>query len=165
VHIRVADIRDVQCVDTLLKRSYPVLMKHAYAPEILAAALPPMTRANPDLIVSGSYYIVEQDEAIIGCGGWTNRAPGTGVTTGGLVHARHFAVDPDCAGSGVGRAVFERCATDAGVTGATRIQAMSSLNAVPFYERMGLQRFSLIELPFGPGAGFCAVLMEGPLKI
>nr|WP_237212619.1 GNAT family N-acetyltransferase [Ruegeria lacuscaerulensis] len=122
-------------------------------------------QANPELVTSGSYYVAEKDGAIIGCGGWTCTAPGTGATTEGLVHARHFAVDPICAQTGVGRAIFERCVMDALATGATRIQALSSLNAEPFYERMGLRRFDLIEVPFGSDAGFPVVLMEGPLKV
>ncbi len=163
--VRVAGDQDFQTIHALLKRSYPVLMKPAYAPDVLSAALPLMTQANPDLITSGSYYVAENGGVIVGCGGWTWTAPGTGAASEGLVPARHFAVDPEHMSNGVGRAIFERCRADALVAGATRIQSLSSLNAEPFYERMGLRRLNLTELPIGEGVGFPVVLMEGPLKV
>lgn len=163
MHVRVADNRDLQGIGVLLRRSYPVLMKRAYAPDVLALALPLMTQANPDLVSSGRFYVAEDGGAIVGCGGWSFFAPGTGATVDGLVHARHFAVDPDRVGTGVGRAIFDRSAMDAPLAGAIRMQAFSSLNAEPFYRKMGLQRRALIEIPIGPGVAFPAILMDGPL--
>lgn len=162
--VRVATTKDMQGIETLLRRSYSSLMSSAYGADVLALALPAMTRAKPDLVASGIFYVAETAGSIVGCGDWTSAPPGDGVTVDGLARARHFAVDPDQAGTGIGRAIFERVSNDACAVGAVRIQALSSLNAEPFYKRMGLDRLDLIIVPMGPGIEFPVVLMEGPLR-
>lgn len=162
--VRVADSSDTRGIEVLLGRSYPVLMRQAYLSDVLALALPSMARAKPELLASGSFYVAEKAGGIVGCGGWTFAAPGSGDIIDGLVHARQFAVDPDCAGTGVGRAIFDRSAKDAVAAGASRIQAFSSLNAEPFYARMGLKRLGLVHVPMGEGVSFPVVLMEGQLS-
>lgn len=164
MRVRVATTKDMQGIDALLGRSYSSLMPSAYRADVLALALPAMTRAKPELIASGSFYVAETAGSIVGCGGWTSAPPGDGATVDGLVHARHFAVDPDRARTGIGRAIFERVSNDACAVGAVRIQALSSLNAEQFYKRMGLDRLDLIPVPMGPGIEFPVVLMEGPLR-
>lgn len=161
--VRVATTKDMQGIEALLGRSYSRQMPSAYAADVLALALPAMIQAKPDLVASGTFYVAEAASSIVGCGGWTSAPPGDGATVAGLIHARHFAVDPDRAGTGIGRAIFERVSNDACAVGAVRIQALSSLNAEPFYKRMGLDRLDLIHVPMGPGIEFPVVLMEGPL--
>ena len=163
MRIRVASSKDLQRIEALLERSYPNLMKQAYAPDVLALALPAMTRANPELLASGSFYVAETAGSVIGCGGWTFAPPGGGDTLEGLVHAKHFAVDPNRSSTGIGRAIFERSTNDACAAGAIRIQALSSLNAEPFYKSMGMDRLDLISVPMGAGIEFPVVLMEGLL--
>jgi GNAT superfamily N-acetyltransferase len=81
-------------------------MKAGYDAFFLSAALPLMTRANPTLLQSGTYYLSEtQDGTIIGCGGWTFERPGGGEVVPGLVHIRHFATHPDWIGRGIGTAL------------------------------------------------------------
>ena len=138
-------------------------MSQAYSSEVLAIALPAMTRANPNLVNSGTFYVVEILGTIAGCGGWSFEAPGSGITTSGLAHIRHFAVDPQHVGNGIGRAIFEYSSKCAANLGANSFQALSSLNAEPFYARMGLKRLELISIPIGSTAKFPVVLMEGLL--
>jgi N-acetylglutamate synthase-like GNAT family acetyltransferase len=161
--VRVATTKDMQGISALIGRSYSILMQSAYAQDVLARALPAMTRANPDLVASGTFYVAEDAGSLVGCGGWTFAPPGGGTIIDGLVHARHFAVEPERSGTGIGRAIFERVSNDACAAGAVRIQALSSLNAEPFYKRMGLDRLDLIPVAMGAGVEFPVVLMEGPL--
>ncbi|MEP9398215.1 GNAT family N-acetyltransferase [Mesorhizobium sp. KR2-14] len=163
VQVRIATSDDIAGIEALLNRSYPVLMAQAYSPPVLALALTLIARENPALIGSGTFYVAKDAGIIVGCGGWTFDAPGSGAVVDGLAHARRFAVDPERAGRGIGRAIFGRSARDAAEAGATRIQALSSLNAAPFYERMGLRRLDLIRVPIGAGVEFPLVLMEGEL--
>src|SRR4051812_50213023 len=84
-------------------------MATAYAPELLARALPLMVRPNPALLASGTYHVAETDGgAVVGCGGWTRERPGTREVQPGLAHIRHFATRAESAGRGVGRAVYRR---------------------------------------------------------
>lgn len=159
--IRPATPADLPQIAALLARSYPALMRPAYPPALLEAALPALTRPNPELVASGRFYVAEAMGALLGCGGWSLAAPGHGAETPGLAHLRHFAVDPASIGKGVGRALFQRCTAEARSAGARHWQALSSLNAEAFYTRMGLTRIEALALPLGPDCAFPVLRMEG----
>lgn len=163
MHIRRALPDDLPQIAALLQRSYPELMRPAYPPALLAAALPALTRPNPELVASGRFYVAEAMGALLGCGGWSRAAPGHGPETPGFAHLRHFAVDPASIGTGVGRALFQRCTAEARIAGARHWQALSSLNAEAFYTRMGLNRIEALTLPLGPDCAFPVLRMEGAL--
>ncbi len=159
---RLAALSDETAVSALLLASYSALMAKDYEAGVLAAALPRMVRANPGLLGSGTFYVVEgPGYAVIGCGGWTLAAPGTKVEVAGLGHLRHFATHPDFVRRGVGRLIYDRCVGAAGLACVTRFQAYSSLTAVPFYASVGLAFVRSFDLPLGGGASLPAVLMEG----
>ena len=78
--VRPATKSDMDAIDGLLSRSYPALLKADYAPSILVTAVPRMTKAQPALIKSGTYYVAEDPcGALLGAGGWTFALPGRGV--------------------------------------------------------------------------------------
>lgn len=161
VVIRTATPDDAVPVSALLAVSYSVLMPPSYPAEILAAALPKMTRANPALLSAGTYYVAEiESGSTIGCGGWTAEHPGTGEVAPGLAHIRHFATHPDWLGQGVGRALFDRSANDARAAGVARFECYSSLNAEGFYAAIGFTAVRPIEVDMGDGLAFPSVLME-----
>lgn len=161
--LKTATPADASAVGALLSRSYPALMGEAYAADVLAPVLPLITRANPALLASGTFYIVEAAGRVVGCGGWTFGAPGSGDLVDGLAHLRHFAVDPAHVRQGVGRLVYDACAHAAAGQGAVRFQAYSALNAESFYAGMGLQRLDVLSLVMTPGITIPTILMEGPV--
>lgn len=163
--LRLAVPEDASEIDRLLERSYPVLMGQSYAPETFAAALPWLTRANPGLLASGTYFVVQDgtSERLLGCGGWTRETPGTKEITPGLAHLRHFATDPAFARQGIGRAIFDECRPGALRAGARLFHAFSSPNAVPFYRSLGLVPIGQKELSFAPSVSLPAIVMEGPV--
>jgi N-acetylglutamate synthase-like GNAT family acetyltransferase len=119
-----------------------------------------MMRANPELLSSGSFCVAEKCGAIVACGGWTFNAPASQSLVDGLIHARHFAVDPKWANHGLGCLLFNRCVADAAAKGAITIQAFSSLNAERFYRRMGLQTIEYLHIPVTGNVHFPIVVME-----
>ena len=162
MQVRLANRADTEAIEALLNRCYPVLMKTAYDDTVLASALPVMTKANPELIDAQTFYVVALDGVLVGCGGWSPETPGRGSVVEGLAHIRHFAVDPDHNKKGIGKMIFQQSARAASASGATRLQAFSSLNAEPFYYRMGLRRIELMDISMGDGVRFPISFMEGP---
>jgi hypothetical protein len=53
ITIRKSTGEDISTADALFCRSYPALLAPDYAPDVLSAALPLMSRANPKLLRSG----------------------------------------------------------------------------------------------------------------
>lgn len=161
---RVATIDDAAGVGTLLKIAYPVLMEPAYEKALLVSVLERMTKANPDLLASGTYYVAESRRGlIVGCGGWTAERPGDGATEAGLGHIRHFATHPDWTNRGIGRAIYRLCEVGARATGITRFECYSSLNAENFYAALGFETMRRIDVDLGSNVALPSILMQRPI--
>lgn len=136
-------------------------MRGSYEAAVLAAALPMITQANPALLSSGTYYLAESADGVLaGCGGWTRERPGSGDIVPRLGHIRHFATHPHWVRRGVGRAIYERCQSDARLAGVRRLECFASLNGLRFYESLGFEAIRPIDIPMGARLKFSSVLME-----
>ena len=158
--VRVARPEDAERVERVLKASFPTLMADAYDAVLLASVLPLITRAHPRLLASGTYYVAESEDAILGCGGWSRERPGTTETESGIAHIRHFATHPDWAGKGVGRALYQRCEVEARAAGIHVFDVYSSLNGERFYAAVGFARIGSIEVEMGEALKFPSILMR-----
>jgi hypothetical protein len=67
-HIWVANLQDTDAVTSLLEASYSNLLTSHYDPEVLAKALPIMTKANTRLLASQTFYLAHGGEQLVGCG-------------------------------------------------------------------------------------------------
>jgi GNAT superfamily N-acetyltransferase len=156
--LRTARPDDAEPVSALLDRSYPTLWAGHYDPDLLAAIRPLVTRANPRLLASGTFFVaIAADGRAVGCGGWTHEAPGTGILTEGVGHIRHFATDPDWLRLGIGAAMLRRCIDEARVAGLAVLMADSARGAEGFYATFGFEA----EAPSAPVIG--EVVLPGTL--
>lgn len=159
--LRVATPQDAEAVSGLLRTSYPKLMRSTYGDDVLAPALELMTKANPSLLNSGTYYVAELvTGSLVGCGGWTPERPGTKSVEPGLGHIRHFAVHPDWTRRGVGRAILAFCDRAARAAGTRTFECYSSLNAETFYRALGFVRIREMDLELKPPVVLRGVLMR-----
>lgn len=162
--LRVAVPGDLAAVDALLSRSYPRLLAPDYPPSILVTALPLISRARPELLASGTYYVAEEtDGTIIGAGGWTPGAPADGVVTGRVGHVRHLVTDHRALRRGVGRAIMERAFASARDAGCQALDCLSTRTAVPFYAAMGFVEVAPVTITLRPGIEFPAIRMARAL--
>jgi GNAT superfamily N-acetyltransferase len=161
MRLRVATPADADAVASVLRPSYAGLMAGAYPPDLLAQTLPHITRPNPKLLESGTYYLVfARDGRGAGCGGWTPHPPGAREPDRKRAHIRHFAVHPDFLRRGVGRLLYRRCEADARAAGFTAFEVWASLNGESFYAVLGFRPLGRIETPMPGGVRFPAVRME-----
>src|SRR6516162_11592079 len=134
--IRIAGPSDSVAVSAVLAASYSSLLKDCYDSDTLGRALPFMTRANPALLASGTYYVAEGELGnLLGCGGWTTERPGSGEIVEGEAHIRHFATHPEWLRRGVGTALLARCLGDARLLGIRKLNCFSTLNACRLFHR------------------------------
>jgi len=159
--IRVARPEDADAVTALLLNSYPRLLATSYDSQLLGRTLPNMTKANPTLLASGTFYVAEREPGnLVGCGGWTPTPPGSREIIEGEAHIRHFATHPESVRRGVGTALLARCFRDAQQLGVRKLHCFSSLNAEGFYRASGFVSIRLIDVPMGQGLTFPSVLMS-----
>jgi GNAT superfamily N-acetyltransferase len=164
MRLRIATLEDADAVASVLGPSYSRLMAGAYPPDLLARTLPAIIRANPDLLSSGRYFLVETGAGeAAGCGGWSAHPPGRSHVEPGRAHIRHFATHPDWIRRGVGRLLYERCAADARAAGFTLFEAWASLNGEGFYEALGFRPLGRIDTAMPGGVRFPAIRMERPI--
>jgi len=148
--LRVARPEDHAAVSDLLSQSYSILMAPAYPSDLLALALPVITKASPALLASGRYAVIEAaDGTLAGCGGWSRERPGSGEVAPGLAHIRHFAIAPTWFRRGLGRRLYDWCEEGARGEYMMAFECHSSRNAEPFYQALGFARTGSLDIDLG----------------
>lgn len=116
---------------------------------------------DTQLIDDGTYFVVELDGQVVGCGGWSRRATlyggdhAVGRNAALLDPARDPAkvramyTHPAFTRRGVGRLVLSRCEAAAAAEGFTTLELMSSLSGQPLYEAAGFVTIEHVEDPAG----------------
>ena len=109
---------------------------------------------DTQLIDDGTYFVVEADGQLAGCGGWSRRATLYGGDHSGgrdpalLDPAREPAkvramyTRPGFTRRGVGRLILDRCEAAAAAEGFTTLELMGTLAGRPLYETAG---FTVVE--------------------
>lgn len=109
------------------------------------------------LIDDGTYFVVEIDGTVAGCGGWSHRATLYGgdhsagrdaalldpATDPARIRAMY--THPDFARRGVGRVVLEACEAAAAAKGFGTLELMATRSGRPLYEAFGFQPVEEIE--------------------
>lgn len=106
---------------------------------------------DTQLIDDGTYFIVEADGALAGCGGWSRRATlyGGDQTTGrsaalldptkDAARIRAMYTHPRHARKGVGRLIISLCEDAAKSEGFDRMELMSTMAGEPLYRTCGYE--------------------------
>ncbi|MEO1536451.1 MAG: GNAT family N-acetyltransferase [Pseudomonadota bacterium] len=162
--IRTSTREDLDGVDALLRRSYSALLKKAYPPSLLVTAIPLISKAQPHLLASGTYYVVTDGPEIVGAGGWTRAVPGgRGNRSARVGHIRHVVTDHRRVREGIGRSLMDHIFAKARAAGVERLECLSTLMAVPFYSAVGFESLGQRTLSLRPGIDFPIVQMWRPL--
>jgi GNAT superfamily N-acetyltransferase len=157
--LRPATHADHSALQRLIARSARELGAQDYKPEQIEGALRGAFGVDTQLIDDGTYFVAEQDGQLVGCGGWSCRR----TLFGGDSHAerdsgeldprvdaakiRAFFVDPDHARRGIGRALLQRCESEACARGFTRFELMGTLPGVRLYEALGYKSGAMVRYP------------------
>jgi GNAT superfamily N-acetyltransferase len=161
--IRKANLADRPAIEELIAASARGLSRDNYSDRQIEAALNSIFGVDTDLIVDGTYYVVEADGAIIGCGGWSKRK----TLFGGdrfaardsseldpqteAARIRAFFVHPDYARKGIARAILETCETAARADGFHALELMATLPGIRFYEANGYTGKERVEYEITAG--------------
>lgn len=156
LRIRPTTRADIAAVDALLARSYPVQLKADYPASVMVTALPIISRARPELLACGTYYLAEAPGGeIVGAGGWTP-CPGRP----GTADIRHVVTDHRRLRQGIGRAIFGVIFSEAAAAGITAFDCLATRTAVPFYRAMGFRQLGPVNIRLARGIDFPAVRMR-----
>jgi len=162
---RLAHSDDIPVLERLIPLSVRALQTGYYSPAQIEAALGPVFGVDRQLIRDGTYFVVEDGNAIIGCGGWSKRKSFFGSDRARIepdseldprcepARIRAFFVHPSWARQGVGRTLLVACEQAIRVAGFRSIELVATLAGEPLYARFGYLATERYEVPMA--AGLC----------
>ncbi len=154
---------DVPVLRTLIEKSVRGLQAGDYTPRQLELALEKVYGVDSQLIEDGTYFAVESEHLIVGCGGWSKRKTlyGGDVWVGredstidpkkDAAKIRAFFVHPEWVRQGVGGMILEACEKAAIAAGFRRLEMGATLTGVEFYRAKGYVELEKLVVPLGDG--------------
>lgn len=170
---RVATAADAEQLRAVMEAAISELQKGFLSPEQIESSRAIMGIDN-QLIADGTYYVVEEDGVIAGCGGWSRRATlyGSDSTPGRderlldpaveAARVRAMYTNPSFARRGVGRLILTLCERAAAAEGFVRLELMGTMSGLPLYTSYGFVPVEHLEDDRG-GASVPLVRMEKPV--
>ena len=149
---------DVPAIRELIPKSSFHLQSEAYQPEQIESAIGPVFGVDKQLIADGTYFVVEHESQLIGCGGWSFRRSLFGGRDSDSVAAvldpenepariRAFFVDPGFARQGIGSVIMRKCEAALVRSGFLRGEISATLAGEPLYEKFGYSTIEKYEIP------------------
>ena len=175
MRIRPATFDDVAALETLIAESARALGRPYYTPEQIEGALGTVLGVDRQLIRDGTYFVVETEAGIVGCGGWSKRKTlfGSDDLPGkddsyldpklDAARIRAFFVDPAAARRGIGTALMQACEEAAAAEGFRRLELAATLPGEPLYVAHGFVAFERFTMPLQNGASLPLVKMRKQL--
>lgn len=163
LNIRLATHQDELVISDLIKLSSRKLALGDYSKEQIEGALSAAWGLDTQLLKDQTYFIVEQGQDLAGCGGWSfretlfgsdqeaNRSAKRLEPSRGAAKIRAFFVHPDFARKGVGSLIMQNCEQAARAYGFRKMELMSTLPGLKFYQHHGFIPGETVDYPVGEG--------------
>ncbi len=177
MNLRNAITSDVPALHDLIARSARGLSTTDYRPAQVEGALRGAFGVDSQLLADQTYFVVEENGALIGCGGWSYRA----TLFGGDAHTernaaqldpktqpakiRAFFVDPNHARRGIGSLLLEHCERAALAYGFTQAELMATLPGAKLYSQRGYVGMPMVYFDVGQGERLQLIPMRKSLSV
>jgi len=148
-HIRLAQPNDYEAIEALIQHSMGMLGLAFYTSEQLGEAIGSIFGLDRQLVVDQTYYVVEDGNQLLACGGWSWRDTLFGSDqrrernnerlnpNTDPARIRAFFVHPDATRRGIASQLLSHCEQAALKLGFHQLTLMATLSGVTFYERSG----------------------------
>jgi GNAT superfamily N-acetyltransferase len=151
--------QDVPALAELIRLSSRILQAPYYSALQIEAALGPVFAVDRQLIRDGTYFVIEHNSTIIGCGGWSKRKSLYGGDIGrpteddmlnpksDAARIRAFFVHPSWARRGIGKSILKAC--ESAIVSARFLKAdlVATLAGEPLYAAFGYAVAERYEIP------------------
>jgi GNAT superfamily N-acetyltransferase len=170
--LRQAVPTDIPALRLLIDASVRGLQAGDYTPAQIEGALETVYGVDSQLIADGTYFVVEAEHVIVGCGGWSKHK----TLFGGdrwtaredslldprvdAAKIRAFFVHPDWVRRGIGSMILETCEKAAAAVGFTRLEMGATLTGVPLYRARGYVELESLDVPLRNRESIKVVRME-----
>jgi GNAT superfamily N-acetyltransferase len=163
IRLRKALLADIPAIEALIARSARRLGAADYRPAQIEGALRGAFGVDTQLLADQTYFVVEDEGRLVGCGGWSFRSTlfGGDARVGRdsspldprtqAAKIRAFFVDPDAARRGIGSRLLEHCESEARAHGFSRAELMATLPGVKLYAARGYTGAAMVRYDIGQG--------------
>lgn len=153
---RIATEGDIPALSVVMDAAIAELQRGFLDPAQIASSRTIMG-LDRQLISDGTYFVVEAEGRVAGCGGWSRRATlyGGDHTPGRdaallnpateAARVRAMYTHPDFARRGVGRLILTLCEAAARAEGFARVELMATLSGRALYSQCGYRDIEAIE--------------------
>jgi GNAT superfamily N-acetyltransferase len=163
MELRTAERPDIPALGSLIDLSGRALSVGHYSPEQADAITRHVFGVDTQLIDDGTFFVIEHDDRIVACGGWSTRRTlfGGDQAKAGPdplldpaiepARIRAFFVHPSMARRGLGRQLMAACTAASKHAGFRALELVATVPGEPLYLASGftvLERFEL-QLPGG----------------
>ena len=162
ITIRLAKVGEVQALNAIIALSTKKLSQDDYSEEEIDGAIQYVFGVDTELVADKTYFVIEKDGEIAGCGGWSRRKTLFGSNQFSdrenaffldplkdPAKIRAFFIHPRFARQGLGTLLLKFCERQALINGFTHVEMMATLPGVKLYKKLGYQSISdeIVELP------------------
>ncbi len=173
---RLAREDDIPALEGLIPLSVRTLQAPYYSLVQMEAALGPVFAVDRHLIRDGTYFVVEHDGQIVGCGGWSKRRSlyggdqGRGVQDEELdperdaARVRAFFVHPAWARCGIGRSIMAACERAIVEARFHRVEIVATLAGEPLYAAFAYTVVERYEIEMAGGLRLPVVRMTKSME-
>jgi len=174
---RLATFNDVPVLQKLIAQSVRGLSKNYYSANQIESAIKYIFGVDTQLLIDGTYYVAEDEDELIACGGWSKRQ----TLYGGDQHKevadplldpltdaariRAFFVHPAWARRGIGRMMIELCENAAKNNGFKAMELGATLPGEPLYAALGYKSLAKIPAIMPDGEQLPIVKMRKELDV
>jgi len=154
---RLAQEADLPALRALMARAIEELQRGFLSPEQIAASHQIMG-LDSQLVKDGTYFVIEREGALAGCGGWSWRAtlfggddsivarePAPLDPQTDAARIRAMYVDPAQARRGIGKLIMQLCEDAARAAGFGKVELMATLAGLPLYKACGYAEIEAVK--------------------
>jgi N-acetylglutamate synthase-like GNAT family acetyltransferase len=168
---RLAREGDIPALEQLVTLSVRSLLSAHYSSAQLDVALGPVFGVDSLLIRDGTFFAVDHEGQIIGCGGWSKRKTMYGGDRGRgdeaaeldpphhAARIRAFFVHPDWVRRGIGANILAACESAALAAGFQKAELVATLAGEPLYAKFGYVVMERYDAPMPGGLRLAVVRM------
>jgi GNAT superfamily N-acetyltransferase len=174
--LRVAALADEDAIGALMKESIRSIFPRFYDRRQTESAIRYIGDVDRTLVADGTYFVLESEGEVVGCGGWSRRNllyTGSGHSDSDArlldphtepARVRAMFVRSDWTRRGLGRRILEECETAAREEEFVRLALMATLPGVPLYAAYGFRPLEEVEITMPDGITLACVSMDKPVE-
>jgi GNAT superfamily N-acetyltransferase len=175
MNLRHATEADIAQIERVMRESIIGISKRTYNPAQVESSLRYVAHLDRDLVADRTYFVVEENGTIAGCGGWSARSrlyAGSGSTEDDSrmldpatepARVRAMFVSPSFERRGIGRMILQACEGEARTAGFRRVELMAMLSGHAMYLASGYRDVERVDAKLEDGTPFPLIRMTKAL--